>query len=290
MADTIFFSTGNPDGKMAAASRPDSTGLFEIETADDFVLTSEGLITSASFTGLLTGTGVTLSDIVDVRIEIYRVFPLDSDTGRTDGAPTFGTTLVPTRINSPSDVAFADRSGADGNLTFTPSIISSSFTTNNSVQPGGIHSKPNQTTGGDGPITGQEVSFNVLFTTPFDLPADHYFFVPQVEISNASGGFYWLSAPKPIVAPGTPFPPGFTDLQAWTRDDYLDPDWLRIGTDIVGGNPAPTFNMAFTLSGESVPEPSGVALLSLGVLAVVAIGRKRLQRGREKTGAAYKAA
>ena len=29
-------------------------------------------------------------------------------------------------------------------------------------------------------MTGEEVQFTVNFATPFDLPADHYFFVPQV--------------------------------------------------------------------------------------------------------------
>ena len=61
------------------------------------------------------------------------------------------------------------------------------------------------------------MQFSVDFTTPFLLPADHYFFVPQVQLSD--GNFLWLSAPKPIGADGTPFPPGFTDLQSWTRDD-----------------------------------------------------------------------
>jgi hypothetical protein len=58
---------------------------------------------------------------------------------------------------------------------------------------------------GNGPVTGQETLISVNFTTPFNLPADHYFFVPQVELSN--GDFFWLSAPKPIMPPGTPFPP-----------------------------------------------------------------------------------
>ena len=43
----------------------------------------------------------------------------------------------------------------------------------------------------------------------------------------------------------------------------LDPDWLRIGTDIVGGNPAPTFNMAFSLEGvNAVPEPATWAMMT----------------------------
>jgi hypothetical protein len=282
MADSFFFSTGNADGKMAAATRPSSSGKIEIETGDDFVLTSETQISGAAFAGLLTG-GVTLSQIGDVRVEIYRVFPNDSDTGRTSGPPTFSTPEVPTRVNSPSDVEFADRDSADGNLSFTPAVTSASFTAANSIAPGGIHPKPGDTTGGNGAVTGEEVQFNVLFTTPFDLPADHYFFVPQVEITSANGDFYWLSAPRPIVPPGTSFPAGFTDLQAWTRDENLAPDWLRIGTDIVGGSPAPTFNMAFSLSGDTVPptvpEPASYLLLGSGLLAMVSLSRRKWPRG-----------
>ena len=47
----------------------------------------------------------------------------------------------------------------------------------------------------------------------------------------AGGDFLYLSAPRPIVAPGTPFA---GDLQAWIRNSDLAPDWLRIGTDIIG--------------------------------------------------------
>ena len=79
-----------------------------------------------------------------------------------------------------------------------------------------------------------EVQFDVAFTTPLLLPPDHYFFVPQVELTDTAGEFFWLSAPRPIVPPGTPFPLGITDLQSWTRDEILAPDWLRVGTDIVG--------------------------------------------------------
>ena len=277
VADTVFFSTGNPDGKMAAVSQPSSAGKIEVETADDFVLTTETLISGGSFTGLLP-SGVPLSDIVGVTVEIYRVFPADSDTNRTSGPPNFSTVLVPTRVNSPSDVELADRSSSAGTLTFAPGIIQSSFTAANSVVEGGIKPKPGQTTGGNGPVTGQEVQFSVLFSTPFDLPADHYFFVPQVQLSD-SGNFYWLSAPKPIVAPGTPFPSGFTDLQAWTRDQNLDPDWLRIGTDIVGGTTPPTFNMTFSLNGTTVPEPStAVPLMSVFLLLAGFSRRKLLTR------------
>jgi hypothetical protein len=270
-AGPFFFSTGDPDGRIATASRPDTAGKFEIESADDFVLTQQTRITKATFTGLLMGGAI--NDISQVVVEIYRVFPADSDVARTSGPPTFSTSQVPTRVNSPADAALDSRDAASASLTYAAAILSNSFTTNNSVQPGGIHPSPNQTTGGDGAVNGQEVLFEVTFGTPFDLPAGHYFFIPQVEVTTAAGEFLWLSAPRPIVPPGTPFPPGDTDLQSWTRDADLDPDWLRIGTDIVGGTPAPTFNAAFSLTGTEVPLPATLPLLGTG-LAGLAVWRR----------------
>jgi hypothetical protein len=266
-ADAFFFSTGLPDGKIATAARPESAGKFEIETGDDFGLTSQTLISGATFTGLLTG-GSTVQDIGQVVVEIYQVFPNGSDVGRTSGPPTFSTNKVPTRVNSPSDVALDSRDTAAGSLNFLVSDLGS-FSANNSVQPRGINPTPNQTTGGNGPVTGLEVQFSVNFTTPFDLAAGHYFFVPQVEVTTTAGDFLWLSAPRPIVPPGTPFPPGITDLQSWTRDAMLDPDWLRVGSDIVGPDPTtgPTFNATFSLTGEAVPGPIAGAGLPGLILA-----------------------
>src|SRR5262245_36634531 len=80
-AGPFFFSTGNPDGKMATASRPESAGKIEIESADDFALTQTTAITQASFTGLVPA-GANVSRVV---LEIYRVFPNDSDVNRTSG-------------------------------------------------------------------------------------------------------------------------------------------------------------------------------------------------------------
>ena len=140
-----------------------------------------------------------------------------------------------------------------------------SFTAANSVV-NGINPVPGQFTGGEGAVTGQEVSIAVDFTSPLTLPAGHYFFVPQVALSGTTGNFLWLSAARPIVAPGTPFAP---DLQSWIRNENLAPDWLRIGTDIVGGGAtAPTFNATFSLVGATVPEPSTLLLLALGCLAL----------------------
>jgi len=75
-------------------------------------------------------------------------------------------------------------------------------------------------------------------------------------------------------------PPGFTDLQSWTRDE-IAPDWLRIGTDITGQGP---FNAAFVLNGVPVPGPiAGAGLPGLmaacgGLLAWWRRHRQTLER------------
>ena len=259
LAAPFFFSTGDPDGRIATGSRPGGPGGLEIESADDFILSQSTSITSATFFGLMPSR----ASVSQVRVEIYRVFPADSQS------PPSGN--VPTRTNSPSDVELVDRDSASANLNFSTSILAASFTAANSVLDG-IFPIPKQNTGGDGSVTGEEVEFSVTFATPFLLGPDHYFFVPQVMLD--SGNFFWLSAPKPIVAPGTPFLP---DLQSWIRNADLAPDWLRIGTDIVGGNPAPTFNAAFSLTGETlatVPEPGTLALLGWGLVAARVFRRR----------------
>jgi hypothetical protein len=256
---TPIFDSGAPDGRMAMASRP---GVGEIEAADDFILNSATSITSATFTGLLTGATPIVGE---VKVEIYRVFPNDSVN------PPSGN--VPTRVNSPSDVEFADRDTGTITLTFTTTVLNGSFTAANSVL-NGINKVPNQTTGGEGPVTGEEVLFTVDFNSPFALPADHYFFIPQVQITG--GEFYWLSSARPNTI--TPFSP---DLQSWMRDENLAPDWLRVGTDIVGGMSPPTFNGSFSLNAAvPVPEPSTLALFGAGLLGLFGFGmmRKRAER------------
>ena len=239
IAQSFFFNTGGPDGKMASASRTGSPGRQEIEAADDFLLPQETLIRQATFTGLLP-TGTTLDNISEVAVEIYRVFPKDSVL------PPSGS--VPTRTNSPSDIAFDDRSSEAGNvlekLTYEVAVLADNFTASNSVL-NGINPLPTVRTRGEGPVSGIEVQFSVTFPNPFDLPADRYFFIPQVRLTN--GDFFWLSAPRPIVGEGTT--PMTVDLQTWTRNEELQPDWLRIGADIIGGSPAPAFNASFSLHG-----------------------------------------
>ena len=257
-ADVTLFSTGSPDGLIGMASRPGVGGKAEIEAADDFIASGGFKVTGATFTGLLTG-GATTANIGEVVVEIYRVFPKDSTN------PPSGN--VPTRANSPSDNAFDTRDSAASSLSFTTTTFSTNFTAANSVL-NGISKIPNQTTGGEGAIGGNEVQFTVSFATPFVLPEDHYFFVPQVQVTG--GEFYWLSAPKPVTGQFA-FSP---DLQSWIRNAGLEPDWLRVGTDIVGpiGGVTTTFNGSFSLTG--VPEPSSIALLGLGALALAAGGRR----------------
>jgi hypothetical protein len=252
----FVFSTGAPDGRIATIVEPANAhnSQVEFESADDFVLGTETRITHASFTGLLTA-GATRREVKNVVVEIYRVFPLDSDVGRTSGPPTFSTPHVPTRVNSPSDVAFQSLDSGHKKLTFHARVLSTSFTALASVSSA---DKISVKSGANGPVTGAEVEFDVTFRKHgLDLPAGHYFFVPQVGLSPkapAAANFLWLSAPRPIVPPGTPFPPGTTDLQSWMRDDPpLAPDWLRIGADIIGGT---TFNASFELSGKTVTPPA----------------------------------
>jgi hypothetical protein len=251
LSDTVF-STGNPNGLIGTASRPDGPSQIEIETADDFVLTQETAITGGTFTGLVP-TGTNAGNITNVVVEIYRVFPLDSTV------PPSGNVL--TRANSPSDTALTSADMSLGQLMLVTSTLSSNFTVANSVV-NGIFPSPNQFTGGEGAVSGQEVLFSFSFLNSLDLAADHYFFVPQVQLSN--GTFLWLSAPRPIVAPGTPFPTGTTDLQSWIRNGNLAPDWSRVGTDITHQGP---FNAAFSLDGFAVPEPSTWMMMILGFAA-----------------------
>ena len=242
------FSTGAPDGRIAMASRPGNSTLPEIEAADDFLLDFPTALLGVSFTGLIPQG----STVQSVDVEIYRIFPYDSDTSRM--------IQVPTRMNSPSYDALSSRSSVDFSLEYRLRFLQSLFTANNSVL-NGIHPSPNQTTGGEGSVSGQEVLFDTNFNFPILLGPGHYFFVPQVKLDT--GDFYWLSAPKPIVAPGTPFTP---DLQAWIRNSALDPDWLRVGTDIVGGSNPPTFNGSFTLDPKVLsPVELGPAHLFLGL-------------------------
>jgi len=250
VADPFFFSTGNVDGQLGALSRRPSPGKIETETADDFVLQETTAITKATITGLISA-GTPLESISNIEVELYHIFPLDS------ADPPSGN--VPSRQNSPSDVEIdsATRDGSLGTLDFSAELLNDNFSVLNTVV-NGINKIPDQTTHGEGPLTGQEeVEITINFTTPIILPAGHYFFRPEVLLAAADANFLYLSAPRPITPPGTPIAPPATDLQAWIRNSNLAPDWLRIGADIIVGTPPgipATFNMTFSLTGQTIPE------------------------------------
>jgi hypothetical protein len=187
------------------------------------------VLTGASVTGLVT---TSLANISNVEIEMYHRFPEDSIADRIP--------QVPTRQNSPSDVEIdsATRDGNNHTLRFSTALLNPTFTALKTV------ANSISVAQGEPAVTGAEVEITVTFTSPIVLPAGHYFFRPEVQVNG--GDFLFLSAPKPIVAPGQAIA---GDLQAWIRNSKLSPDWLRIGADIIGGNPAPAFNMTFTLSG-----------------------------------------
>jgi hypothetical protein len=256
-APIVLYSNLALNGQMAAAGRPDAPGVVEIEPADDFILNNGASVTEVKFIGLIVGAAPVI-DPASINLEIYRVFPADS-TFPPDNK-------VPTRVNSPSDVAATER-GFAGLTSLTITNLGAGSAANsvkNGIAVGA---------GGEGGVTGTEFEFDAVLATPFLLPADHYFFVPQLAVTG--GDFYWLSASRPIVPPGTPINP---DLQAWIRNTPLDPDWLRIGTDIIGGATPPTFNMAFELDGVSaVPEPATLLLFGTGLGLVVR--RARRSRG-----------
>ena len=240
-AASFTFNTGAPDGKLGALSRRPSPGKIETETADDFVLQQTTVIKGATIHGLIP-TGTPLTNIFNVEVEVYHVFPLDSVNPPSQH--------VPSRTNSPSDVEIdsATRDGSAGTLSFQSTALGSITVANTVVN--GIHKLPTPVaTMGEGPATGEEVQITITFTNPLVLPAGSYFFRPEVEVIN--GDFLYVSAPRPIVSPGTPFA---GDRQAWIRNSNLAPDWLRIGTDIIGGTTPPTFNMTFSLTGETIPE------------------------------------
>ena len=117
-ADLFSFTTGTPDGLLGALSQPAAPGTLETETADDFILSQATFISGASIVGLIP-PGAPLAGISNVEVEVYHVFPADSDTSRSAN--------VPTRANSPSDVVFNTRDST-AHACATPRALGSKTT------------------------------------------------------------------------------------------------------------------------------------------------------------------
>ena len=165
-ADSFNFSTGGPTNAMASASRPNSAGKTEIESADDFVTTAtQTSITSATFTGLLSGV-VTTPTVQNVIVEIYRVFTEQLYCPAVGQCRHEGELAIrrgfrlARRLSRKPQLYYGDLGSHFYSFEFCSSRAAST-------------PKPGQTTGGDGSITGQEVLFTVNFTTPINLPPDH---------------------------------------------------------------------------------------------------------------------
>src|SRR5262245_25304812 len=124
-AAPFFLGTGTPDGRLGALSQPAGAGRIETETADDFLLTESTSIAQATITGLIPA-GTPLTDIQNVEVEVYHVFPKDS-------APPSG--RVPSRVNSPADVEIdtATRDSNLGTLVFSPRVVEENFSVQNTV-------------------------------------------------------------------------------------------------------------------------------------------------------------
>jgi len=264
-ADTVLYNNDFPDGKIATASGSPKGA----ESADDFILGAAATITSGSFTGLIPKT----ANIVGVGVEIYGACTPGSGFA---GCTNLGKAV--TRLNSPTSEALpgTERTTGTGTLSYAASLLNNGIGVVGSVVDGINAQTPNvpaTLTGGDGPASGKEVRINFDLSEGIALPSGHYFFVPSVELDN--GSFLQLSAYRTV---GGEF--GSTlitpDLQAWVRNDDIKNDWLRTGTDIIGGPTDPaTYNLAFRLVGTVVPEPTGVAMLIGGLIAVGAWSQRK---------------
>jgi hypothetical protein len=237
-ADPFFFSTGTPDGLLGALSQPAGTGSLETEAADDFILTATTTIAEATISGLIP-VGNSPDGYQQRRGRDLSRLP----RGLAD--PPSG--HVPTRVNSPGDVEIDDatRDASQGTVAFSATLSDESFSVLEH-RGDGINPAPENMTNGDGPASGEVVEIRITFTPPIVLPADHYFFRPEVEVAGA------ISSTSPHRGDH-----GTRDPVCW-RFASLGPQFrleagigCASGTDIIGGATPPTFSMTFSLTGDA---------------------------------------
>ena len=70
----VIYDNLTPNNMMAMATRPGGGSVFEIESADDFNLTTTTRIDAAHFVGLLVPNSAVTPTITQVVLEIYRIF------------------------------------------------------------------------------------------------------------------------------------------------------------------------------------------------------------------------
>lgn len=258
-----LWSTLSPNSAQAFTSQPNAA--IGSETADDFFflnsLAPQFEVEGIKVDGLFSDPD---AEITNVRVELYRSFPVDSDATRT-------TDIV--RLNGPADDAFAAFDSAEGSLSYSVKD-KGSFTVDSTITPGSL---TNLGAVGSG-LTGNLRQIDITLTdsilldaaaTPLDQ-ANHYFLAATVETSQ--GDYYWLAGEQPPTTVG--------DRQAWLRTEPFVPDWIRV-SDIINDEPgtlAPAFNASFEVSGKPVPEPS----TALGTLALgsIALGLSKLRKRR----------
>ena len=266
------FSTGDPDGKIATASRPEST---ENSRSSPRMISCSPTtsITSATFTGLVPGGGER-PPTSSSRSIAY--FPRLGCRPHQRVAAVLDVE-VPTRVNSPSDVAFLEADSATGGLVLDQGARGD-LHRKQLGETGGIYPEPESDTGGNGAVTGEEVRFDRELHRRLAPPRQPLF----LRASGRAGQRQFLLAvgAEADRLAGTPFPPGFTDLQSWTRDDSARSRLAAHRHGHRGRRPAPTFNAAFSLAGSAVPEPSTWAMMLLGFAGLGFAGYRRARKAR----------
>jgi hypothetical protein len=234
-----LFDTGAPDGSVAAQSGARLGFTYTgFSTADDFILLNDSFVSGGTFTGLITPP-IAFTDIVNVTIGIYSVSPTDA----------FG------NPNPSPGGLLATRASASGQITYTRE--SSDVDTATRTVPTATRPIP---------FFGGGLTIDFAFPDPILLPAGHYFFSPQVVVTNVvpgppePGSFYWLSAPWPVGDPATDYSASFRG-----NGDIGPPFWIPLSYALQDG----PYNTSFSLRGEATPEPAS-AWLILASLAAIA--------------------